>query len=123
MTDFKKITDLLPIGVTKLTVYKTPEKDIEGNRIQGTHKNGETKFGKWYMYSTKIGQEWVSIFGRDKDKAILDCGKVFAIVKNFKRRDGTITKVVDFAKDEEALKTSIDLESILNNSETFDNIV
>jgi len=76
---YPRIEDLLPEGTHKLTVKPHPEfKD--GKPVEGSHKKGTSSFGNWYMYDTKIEDQWVTMFANDENKEFFDTGVIEANV-------------------------------------------
>ena len=83
MADFKNIEDLLGEGEHVIKVYPQREWNKEEKKwIEGTHKKGVSKKGfKWWMYSTKVGDDYVTVFANEKNKAAFDSGQVKCSVR------------------------------------------
>ena len=76
---YPKVEDLLPEGTHILKVSKQREwKD--GAFVDGSHKKGTSQFGNWYIYTTKIEDQWVTMFANDENKEFFDTGVIEANV-------------------------------------------
>jgi len=75
MADKQAFKDAFSVGTYRVKVYKTPEWE-NNKRIEGSHKSGEGQYGKWYLYDVKYGDKYYSLFGNEKNKALLDSGDV-----------------------------------------------
>jgi len=86
---YPQIEELLPEGSHIVKVYPQNLWDKEaGAYKEGTIMSGEYKTGggHWYIYKTKIGEEYVSMFANDENKAGFDQGwiKVNIVPKRVK---------------------------------------
>ena len=94
---YKNLEDVLPEGYHKIKVSPMPEfEDVIGEDgkpvlkdngkpkkkpVEGTHKKGVSKTGNnWWMYSTKVGEEYISLFANAESKPWFDTGEVEANV-------------------------------------------
>lgn len=76
---FPELVDVLPQGRHVIKVYPKKVYDKEkGEFIEGSHHQGVSKVGKWYMYQTKIDDKYINLFASDKDKHFYDTGQVEA---------------------------------------------
>lgn len=81
--EYKEITVL---GEGKHIISVKPAQEWKDKKpVEGTHKQGTTKNGnEWYMYSTKVGNDWINLFAYDNQKELFDTGKVEVnVVKKF----------------------------------------
>lgn len=69
MADYKNIQDVLPDGFTKLWVKPSTDKNTD------EHKRAKT--GSW-MYYTKRGDEYFTLFAKEEEKSMFDSGEVWA---------------------------------------------
>ena len=85
----KKYPELVDLGQgSHILEFKPKPEFKDGQIVPGSHKKGTSKFGNWYMYSTKVGETWYNAFANDENKAIFDSGKVEVVVRPKKDRDG-----------------------------------
>ena len=79
---YTNIEDILEVGEHVLKV--SPKQEWENNKpVEGSHKKGVSKGGfEWWMYSCKIGDEWINVFANTKNKQYFDSGYVVAVVKS-----------------------------------------
>jgi len=113
----KNLVDLLDFGTHTLKVRPQREWDKE-NRvwIEGTHKSGTGKAGKWWMYATNIEGEWITVFANAKNTHLFDSGEVAVdIVKRFDPQTGEQIKKYFFndksgrqAPNKEAINDEVD---------------
>lgn len=93
--EYKNIEDLLPEGQHLIEVVKSGEFDKEGKLIPNSHRSGTFKTGgKWYMYRTKINDEWITVFADEFNKRFFDTGKVLVKIVP-KRMKGIDTDLFD----------------------------
>lgn len=76
--EYKNIEDVLAEGRHNLKVYPKQEWDDNTKSfIKGSHKRGTSAKGfNWYLYQTKVGDEYISLFANDKNKAFFDTGMI-----------------------------------------------
>jgi len=77
---YPKLEELLAEGEHILKVKPHPLFDDSKKPIPNSQKSGNSEWGNWYMYDTKVGEQWVSIFANDKNKDMFDSGYVKANV-------------------------------------------
>lgn len=102
---YKNLEDVLSIGEHKIKVFPKNEwKD--GQKVEGSHKHGQSAKGfKWWMYSTKVGDEYISVFANEDNKVLFDSGEVVAkVVQKFDQDTGEPRKKIWFNPSDESVK-------------------
>ena len=78
---YPKLEELLTEGNHIIKVSPQNEWDKEAGAFkEGTLRQGESQYGKWYIFRTKVGGEWVSMFANDENKAYFEMGYVKAVI-------------------------------------------
>ena len=86
--EYKKVEQLLPEGRFVLEVRPQNVWSKEkGEYIEDSIMSGSGEWGNWYIFKTKIGEEWVSMFAGDKNKEGFETGFILAEVKAKVRKE------------------------------------